>query len=96
MCIYMSYAAFVRLRPEMSGVTCYELVLERPEEDGGPSRETHRFSSRFYQEPLPETLSCTLNDIKDGVAYKISVVPINAYDVAGEALTLDYAPGADG
>ncbi len=75
------------------GVVAYQMVLERPAEDGTFTKETSRFTSRFYLEPLAETVTTSLTDMQDGLTYRISVAPVNAYGIIGDAITTEYTPG---
>ena len=46
--------------------------------------------SEYYFEPMPQTLSCTLEGLLAGHDYTVQVVPLNVWTQAGGAITTEF------
>ena len=49
--------------------------------------------SEYYFEPMPQTLSCTLEGLQNGHNYTVKVVPLNVWKQAGDAITAQFQTG---
>ena len=45
--------------------------------------------SEYYFEPMPETISCTVEGLKEDAAYTVRVVPLNVWLGEGEAISTE-------
>ena len=64
----------------------YRLVAEGEE---GFRREV-KFFSEYYFEPMPETVSCRLSGLRDGMKYTVRVYPVNAWGKEGEPIAAEF------
>ena len=55
----------------------------------GEEQEVSYFSE-YYVEPMPETVSYTLTDLKPGTEYTVTVTPVNVWEKAGEPITTTF------
>ena len=46
--------------------------------------------SEYYFEPMPETLTCTVEGLKPGTAYTASVIPLNVWLQKGDPITVTF------
>ena len=46
--------------------------------------------SEYYFEPMPETLTCTVEGLKPGTAYTASVIPLNVWLQKGDPITVSF------
>ena len=49
--------------------------------------------SEYYFEPMPQTLSCTLEGLEAGHEYTVQVVPLNVWKQTGGAISADVKTG---
>ena len=50
--------------------------------------------SEYYFEPMPRTLTCTLEGLTAGRDYTVQVVPLNVWNQAGGAITAEFRTNA--
>lgn len=46
--------------------------------------------SEYYFEPMPQTLTCTLEGLKAGHSYTVRVVPLNVWKQTGDAISAEF------
>ena len=69
-----------------SCIYSYRLAAEA--ENG--SRKEVKFFSEYYFEPMPETVSCHLSGLLDGMKYTVTVYPVNAWGKEGKPITTEF------
>ncbi len=74
-------------------IVSYRLVLDRTGENGRIERRTYRFSSCFYLEPMPDSVSFAISGLLAGTEYEVTVYPVNAYDRSGKPLKAAFTTG---
>ncbi len=72
------------------GVTVYRMVLDHVGDNGRVVRQTMKITSQYYLEPMPETITQSLEGIQAGTTYTITIYPTNAYGKTGKALTAEF------
>jgi len=55
---------------------------------------TKEVYSEYYFKPMPQTLSCTLEELEAGHTYTVQVVPLNVWNQAGGAITAEFRTNA--
>jgi hypothetical protein len=55
---------------------------------------TKEIYSEYYFEPMPQTLSCTLEGLQPGCDYAVQVTPLNVWKQAGSAITAAFRTNA--
>lgn len=55
----------------------------------GHRTEFKEIYSEYYFEPMPDTLSCTVEGLAEGAEYTVKVVPLNVWLAEGDAITAE-------
>lgn len=50
--------------------------------------------SEYYFEPMPQTLSCTLEGLEPGHDYTVKIIPLNVWKQTGDAITATFRTAA--
>ena len=70
----------------------YRITLKDPRH---PTKKIEKeIYSEYYFEPMPQTLSCTLEGLTPGAAYNVTVTPLNVWLGKGEPITTSFTAPA--
>ncbi len=73
---------------DAQAVYSYEITYESVND-----KQTVAYFSEFYFEPMPETLSFELSNLKAETKYTVSVVPVNCFGIKGEPIKTEFTTG---